>query len=123
MIKYLIGGIVFATIVSWLSFIAILLNINPGNSDNLGVMLFYASLFFSLAGTLFIGLAYFRKKRNRMVLTEIIHNTFRQSIFLSAFFIGLLFLKQSNMLNIISGVCLVVFVLALEVYFSIIYGD
>lgn len=118
MIKYLIGGIMFTTVASWLSFIAILVNINPGNSDNLGVMLFYSSLFFGLTGTLFIGLAYFRRKKNRMVVAEIIHNTFRQSIFLSTFFIGLLFLKQSNMLNIISGVCLVVFVLALEIYFS-----
>jgi len=118
MIKFLIGGTIFATLASLVSFATILFNVDPSSPGSISKAVFYGSLFFCLLGTLFIGMIYLRKRRNRETIEEIMHAAFRQSFFTATFLVSLLFLRQSNMLNIISGVCLIVFVLALEVYFS-----
>ncbi len=118
MVKFLIGGTIFATLASLASFATILFNVDPGSSGLAGKAVFYSSLFFGLAGVLFIGMIYFRRKKNQEKMDGVLHTAFRQAVFLSVFLVSLLFLRQSNMLNIISGVCLIVSVLALEVYFS-----
>lgn len=118
MVKFLIGGTIFATLASLVSFATILFNVDPGNPGSINKTIFYFSLFFCLLGALFISMIYLRKKRSRKTIEEIMHIAFRQAFFTAIFLVSLLFLRQSNMLNIISGVCLIVFVLALEVYFS-----
>lgn len=117
MLKFLLAGAIFATCISWVSFAAILFNLNPENSGILGITLFYASLFLGLLGIIFIGMIYFKRKIFRMEISSIIHGVFRQSAFMSSFFVGLLFLSQSHRLNIISAIVLTVFILALETYF------
>lgn len=118
MIKFLIGGTIFATMASLASFATILFNVDPSIPGVAGKAIFYSSLFFGLMGTLFIGMIYLRKKKSQEKIESIMGRAFRQAVFMSIFLVSLLFLRQSNMLNIISGVCLIVFVLALEVYFS-----
>lgn len=118
MIKFLIGGTIFATLASSASFALILFNVDPGSSGSVEKAIFYSSLFLGIAGLLFIGMIYLRKQRSHEKIEGIVNIAFRQSVFLTAFLVGLLFLRQSNMLNVISGVCLIVSVLALEVYFS-----
>lgn len=118
MLRFLLGGIIFATGISWASFGAIIFSADPKDAGVLGVVLFYISLFLGLSGIIFLLMAYLRKEKIKINAKKIIHNVFRHSILLSLFSVSLLFLRQSNMLNIISGVCLIVFILALEVYFS-----
>ncbi|KKP99048.1 MAG: hypothetical protein US71_C0001G0022 [Parcubacteria group bacterium GW2011_GWD2_38_12] len=117
MLKFLLGGIIFATGISWASFAAIVFSVDPKDVGGVGIALFYTSLFLGLSGVLFLLMAYLRNKKLRINVKEMIHNIFRHSILLSVFFVGLLFLHQSNMLNIISVVCLAVFTLAVEIYF------
>lgn len=118
MLRFLLGGIIFATGISWASFVAIVFGVDPKDVGRVGIALFYTSLFLGLSGVLFLLMAYLRNKKLRINVREMVHNIFRHSILLSVFFVGLLFLHQSNMLNIISAVCLVVFILAIEIYFS-----
>src|SRR3989344_4836277 len=117
MLKFLLGGIIFATGISWASFAAIVFSVDPKDVGVVGIALFYTSLFLGLSGVLFLLMAYLRNKKLRINVKEMINNIFRHSILLSVFFVGLLFLHQSNMLNIISVVCLAVFTLAVEIYF------
>ena len=117
MLKFLLGGIIFATGISWASFAAIVFSVDPKDVGGVGIALFYTSLFLGLSGVLFLLMAYLRNEKLIFNVKEMIHNIFRHSILLSVFFVGLLFLHQSNMLNIISVVCLAVFTLAVEIYF------
>lgn len=120
MVKFLVGGVAFATFISIFSFLSVLLGINPKDSGIFGLALFYSSLFLAVSGILFFGFLYvrhFRKKREWHYIADALVDSFRQSVLISAFAVALIVLKQFNLLNIISAVFLVVFTLAIETYF------
>lgn len=117
MIRFLIGGSAFATIVSVASLVTIIFGVNPDDSTWWHIAIFYVSLFLILVGILFMIFVYLKKKFKKPILIETIHHPFRQSFFLSGFVAGLMILHQFNRLNIISLVALLVFTSAMEIYF------
>jgi MFS family permease len=117
MSKFLIGGSIFATIISAASFIAVIFGVDPDDSTWWHFSIFYASMLLTMVGCLFLVFIYLRNKLKKPVLMETLHHPFRQSVFISGFVVGLMILHQFNRLNIISLVALVVFSVALEIYF------
>lgn len=115
--KFLVGGSVFATIVSALSLSAMIFGVDPESSIWWHFGIFYTSLLLTLTGVLFLIFLYLKNKLRRQMLAETLHHPFRQSFFISGFVVGLMILHQSNKLNIISFVTVAVFTIALEIYF------
>lgn len=113
----MIGGIIFATIISLASFVAVIYGVNPEDSTWWHIAIFYVSLLLTLIGVLFLAFIYIKRKLKKPIMAETIHHPFRQSFLLSGFLVGLMVLRQSGRLNIISLVALIVCVLAMEIYF------
>ncbi|MFA5029496.1 MAG: hypothetical protein WC518_01945 [Patescibacteria group bacterium] len=117
-IKQLLYTIIFATLVCWLVWFFVLFQIDPTSSGLFGFFLFYASLFFGLAGAFFLLSFAWRKVFGKLNLEyKIVGTSFRQSIFLALLIVGLLFLQSKNFLSWWNVILLVVVVSILEYFF------
>lgn len=114
--KLLIIGTIFAVLVSLVSFLGIVLYMDSEVAGTAGVFLFYITLFLWLAGTMFLSGIYFKKRKKDAIGSFELGNIFRQSILLSIILVSFLVLRQSKLLNVISGVFVVVFMSFLELY-------
>lgn len=114
--KILIIGTIFAVLVSLVSFLGIVLYMDPEVAGIAGVFLFYTTLFLWLAGAMFLGGVYFKKRKNDAIGSFELGNIFRQSIFLSIILVSFLALRQFNLLNVISGIFIIIFTSFLELY-------
>ncbi|OIP23501.1 hypothetical protein COX95_01380 [bacterium CG_4_10_14_0_2_um_filter_33_32] len=115
--SYLIG-IGISTILCWVAWILTLLNIDPYNAGNIGLISFFMSLFFALIGTLTIVGFYLRIwfSKNEQYY-ENITVSFRQAILISIAVLGLLGLQSLKILNIFDGILFVLSIILLESYF------
>ena len=117
--KYFISlGI--ATLFSWLSFVLIILKLNPFGEFNVSFTfsLFYLTLFLALTGTFTIMFSYIHSLREGgMSLYAHVSNAFRQGILLSILCVGLLVLQGLGMLTWWDGLLLAGGILCLELLF------
>lgn len=89
--------------------------INPETTGSLGFVLFYASLFFALTGTLAILSYIFRLIfTRRYTRTEGVQISFRQAIFFSIIIIGALFLQANHLMTWLNTLLLVMLVTLIE---------
>ncbi len=111
-------GTAISTILCFIAWILIIMNIDPTNTNMAGISLFYLSLFFCLTGLFsFIGY-FFRRKvaQNKVEFTQV-GISFRQGATLSFAFVGMLFLQSINAFNFVNASLLVSGIILLEFYF------
>lgn len=110
--------VLISTIACWAGWLLIILKIDPTNSGNFGLGLFYGSLFLALFGTFFLLSFVFRKIFNHIALEQMLVGTsFRQSFFFALIIIGVLFLQSLDFLTWWNLIILIVAIAGLEFVF------
>ncbi len=115
-ILYVIG---VATTISWLSWILVIMNLDPYESTRMGLSLFFVSLTLSLIGTFTIILFFLKKLRNpNEVYIKHVMISLRQGILLSASTTVCLAFLMLGLLRIWNGLLIVIIITLLEFYLS-----
>lgn len=116
-IKQLIITIIITTLICWLVWFMVLFQFDP-KEGVMGILIFYTSLFFALAGTFFLFSFTWRKLLNKLALEyKIVGKSFRQSVFFSVLAILMLFLQSQSLLTWWNIILLVLGVSILEFLF------
>ena len=121
-LRQYIATMLFATILCWVSWFFVILNVDPASSPLSGFLFFYGSLFLSILGTLSIIFFFFYRffGAKDLPLFRYVQISFRQSLFLSLFMILALFLQGQNYLNMVTGsLLLIMFVLIISFNISV----
>lgn len=107
-----------STIVCWIAFGLILFYVNPYNTNALGLVAFYVSLFFASVGTLTLVGFYLRVwfSKNEILFAHV-NPSFRQAILLSIILVGSLVLQSFKMLTWWDGALFVLCIVLIEFYF------
>lgn len=111
---------ILATLMCWVSWVVVLLNIDPFAGSSIGFLFFYVSLFFSLVGTvsLLTLLAYKCIPAFDSPIHVSVRRSFRDGIAVAGIVIALLYLLSHRLLNIWNfGVFVIV--VALIIVFSL----
>jgi len=117
-LKQLILIVLAATAIFWLSWVLVLLEVDPTSGGWVGLLLFYGSLFFSLLGLFFLSVLIFRRMTNKIDLEyKIVSASFRQSFFFALIIIGALFLQSRHFLTWWNIILLVLGIGILEYFF------
>lgn len=97
--KYIIL-IAISTIISFFSFIFVVTRVDPTNTNAIGFVLFYATLFFTLIGTLSLFMIATRWifVKNLALFTNITRS-FRQATLFSIIIVSFLLLKSFDLLD------------------------
>jgi len=110
--------VLITTLACWAGWALVLFKIDPTNSGNFGLGLFYGSLFFALFGTFFLLSFAFRKIFNHVAIEQMLVGTsFRQSFFFALIIVGVLFLQSLNFLTWWNLLILVLAIAGLEFVF------
>lgn len=87
-----------ATVFAWMSWIVVLVSIDPARSGGLGQLFFYLSLTGALFGTVSLSMAGIRIWLNRdHVISRQVAKSFRQGVLLTGLIIGALLLLPANL--------------------------
>ena len=115
--SYLIGMFI-STVFCWVSWILILVYIDPEQTNFIGFFSFYVSLFFAVIGTLTIIGFYLRVwfTKNEVLFAHVVPS-FRQAILLALVLVVSLILQAFRLLTWWDGVLLVGSIVLLEFYF------
>lgn len=91
-----------ATVLCWVSFGFVVMNIDPFDAGYLSFAFFYISAFFSLMGTLSLIIFGFYSifSGNNEPLYRIVQNSFKDGVILSLVMITLLYLQGNDLLNV-----------------------
>lgn len=117
-LKQLIIVVLIATLACWTAWAMVLFAVNPFETNFLGFLLFFLSLFFALLGTFFLLSFGFRKLFNKFSLEyKIVGTSFRQSFFFALLVAAVLFLQGKDLLTWWNAILLVVGVAILEFFF------
>lgn len=115
--SYLLGMIISA-ILCFISWILIVIYIDPETAGIAGVLLFFFMLFFFLTGFFTLAGFYARKKISKNAVKFSYAGTaFRQGAFFSLIFVGMLTLQKLGMLFWWSAILFVLGIGLLELYF------
>ncbi|MBD3299725.1 MAG: hypothetical protein GF347_00020 [Candidatus Moranbacteria bacterium] len=107
-----------ATFVAFISWMMVVYYVDPFKSGFIGFFLFYATLFFSLVGIFTLsGFKLRQKFLNNELLFVLIGLSFRQAIWLSIFFIGILLMQGFRILTWWDGALLFCSVFLIEAFF------
>ena len=93
---------IFATILCWIAWGFVLVNIDPFQASTYSFAFFYITLFFALIGTISVvtfAITGFLSK-NRLPMFRHVQKSFQISLFISTIIIILLFLLGNRLLNI-----------------------
>ncbi|MFC1651860.1 hypothetical protein ACFL24_01740 [Patescibacteria group bacterium] len=115
--SYLLG-IGASSIICWLAFILTIIYISPETTRVLALSCFFVSLFCALAGTFTVIGFYIRTwaSHNELYYANI-NIAFRQGIFISFAFVGLLALQALKLLTWWDGILFVAIIILVEFYF------
>ncbi|OGZ35603.1 MAG: hypothetical protein A3A94_02155 [Candidatus Portnoybacteria bacterium RIFCSPLOWO2_01_FULL_43_11] len=92
-------GMALATLLAWASLAAILIYLEPSNSNLPVLALFYLSLFIGFSGALFlIGFFIRRVSHRRGITIRQANVSFRQGILLAVILVGAMFLQSQKIL-------------------------
>ncbi len=115
--SYLLGMVISA-VLCFISWILIIVYINPETAGITGVLLFFFMLFFLLTGFFTLAGFYARKKISKdAVKFNYAGTAFRQGVFFSLIFVGMLALQKLGMLFWWSAILFVLGIGLLELYF------
>lgn len=109
---------IFAAAVSSASLILTLFFIDPFQADHFLIVLFYVCLFAASAGIFFLLGILFRKKNPYQMK---LFMSFRQGVFFATIIVGLLAMKDFNVLRLWNGLILAGGIVGVEMYFSYKY--
>jgi len=106
-----------STVLCWVAWVMVLINIDPFQDTGIGLAFFYVSLFFSLLGTLSILSFSFRyvAQKSQMIFA-LVRASFRDSFILSSALITVLFLQSKGYLNPATGGILLAIVVVFSIY-------
>lgn len=92
---------VFATLLGWVAWVFVILNVDPFQDSTLGFFFFYISLFFSLIGTvsLLVFLAIAILPRPTVPMYRLVQKSFRVGLMIAGIAIVLLFLQGKEILT------------------------
>ncbi len=109
-----------ATIMCWISWIVVILNIDPFTSAALGFIFFYTSLFLSLIGTISLMsfFLYSRFSSQQLPMFRYVKKSFSNALFFSVVTISLLYLQAAGLLHFWNFTVFLL-VVALVISFSI----
>ena len=115
--SYLLG-MFLSTIICWIAFGLILFYVNPYNTNAVGLVAFYVSLFFASIGTLTLVGFYLRVwfSKNEILFAHV-NPSFRQAILLSVILVGSLVLQAFKLLTWWDGALFVLSIVLIEFYF------
>lgn len=108
------------TLISWASWLLVLMNLDPQTGGLVALVLFYASFFLALLGTITIVgffLRYWLEKE--AIVFRQVSVALRQATWLTAAATIALLLQSRRLLNIWSGLCLIILVLVIEAFFLV----
>lgn len=111
-------GLILSTVLCFLAWTLILLNVDPLTTNWQGFILFYSSLFFALV-SLFTLVDFFIRSRvslNKPIFTQV-GISFRQGILFSVIAVGTLILQGLKMLSWQNALLLISGIVILEFYF------
>ena len=111
-------GMIISTILCFISWMLIVIYIDPIAENSAGLVLFYLSLFFFLTSFFTLAGFYLRRKisRNKIEFAQT-GEAFRQGVFFSLIFVGMLILQSFRMLTLWNAGLFIVGIGLLEFYF------
>lgn len=116
-LRQLLISTLIATILCWLIWFWVVIQMNPVDNGVLGLAIFYLSLFFGLLGVFFLASFGFRKIFSKFALEyRLVGVSFRQSFFFALIVVGFLFLQGLRLLNWWNVILLVLAVTAAEFF-------
>lgn len=117
-LRFYLLGLMFSTLFCWICFILVLFYIDPEQTNLVGFLAFYLSLFFALTGIFSLIGFYLRVwlSKNEIIFRHI-SPAFRQGFFLSLILVVSLILQSFRILTWWDGILLVGSVVLLEFYF------
>ena len=99
-LKQLIYTMIVATIICWIAWAIVVIQIDPTDDGLIGIIMFYISLFLSLIGTFFLISFGFRKTFVKFSLDyKIVATSFRQSFSFALLVTLVLFLQSKELLT------------------------
>lgn len=113
---------IISTLLCWLAWVFIIINIDPFQANTLGFVFFYVSLFLALIGTisLFVFLFYHLFSSRELPLFRYVQTSFKQSLFVAALITLLLYLRGRDYLNLWNAMILIgIFVLFISFSLSL----
>lgn len=114
-----ISIICFASALSWLAWIIVILNLDPYESTAIALSLFYLSLALALVGTFTLILFFLKKwKFKEEIYLKHIMISLRQGILLGAVTLICLSLLMLGLLRIWNGLLIVILITMIEFYLS-----
>lgn len=105
------------TIICWVAWVLVLVLINPQQSDLIGFVLFYFSLFLALLGTASIFGFLIRVWLKKKPIFKQVEIAFRQGIWLGLLVLIIFILKGLDLLRWWNALFLVLFLIFLELFF------
>ena len=106
-----------ATVLCWMSFGMVVVNIDPFQGSTVGFLFFYASLFAALVGTISLKSFFFYRvfSKQDLPMFRLVKKSFRNGVFFALVLIGLLFLQMQQYLTIWNfTLCLIVVALIIS---------
>lgn len=117
-LKNYIFSIFIVSLVSIGTWLMILFNYNPYKSDIVTIIAFYTSLLLWVTGIFSLIGSYIRTKTiNHDLIQSDLFAVFRQSLFISLAFVGILIMQTLKVLTWWDGILLVLAILLLELFF------
>lgn len=117
-VKTYLWGISASTVLCFAAWIAVLQNIDPTQTELLGFAAFYFTLLLALASLFSLAGFYLRRRifESKIEFRQA-EVSFRQGMFLSVIFVGLMILQGARRLDLYSAFLFVFVVVAAEFYF------
>ena len=118
--KKYISLLIFSTLFSLFSFLLVVTKINPENTNFIGFLIFYLTLFFTLSGTFSLFMIAMRWIfiKNLAFFTNI-KISLRQSLLFSSTIVSFLILKSINVLRWWNIILIIGIVVGVELFFNI----
>jgi hypothetical protein len=100
-LKQYLVVMILATIMCWISWGMVIVNIDPFTTGSLGFIFFYISLFLSLLGTISIGsfFMYNHFSKRHLPMFKYVKKSFHNAVVFSGITTGLLFLQANDLLH------------------------
>lgn len=107
-----------ATLLCFSAWGVVVMNIDPLHDSQIGIIFFYITLFFSCVGAIsLLNFALYRMiTKSDYPLFRLVQKSFRNGIFGSSLLIGMLILQAMNILNLWTGIILLILFLSISFF-------
>ena len=116
-LKQYLSFTLFSTLLAWLAWVVVILNINPFETSLIGFIFFYTSLFLALIGSISLIIFLFYKffAGDDLPLFKYVMISLKQSLFTACFLILLIFLQMKSLLTWFNfSILIIIFILIIS---------